>query len=394
MHKGYKCLDITSGRVYISRDVVFDEQVFPFSTLHPNAGAQLRKELVLLPSHLLPSPLFLPRGLDTADDRMTMSNNTLLDDLSTNDVQATDEEISENSRDFMSTGAPGMATENPASESGADSAQNLSGSGTASAAGPAGVDGDRRSPTGPVASPATPRDRLHHPRATPLSGLDAGAAPSAPTAPPRGPVSPSPSAVPPSPADADWVPSGSPSTPGLAPLSESASVSETSTAPATSTPTSPTTNRLQQHLAQPALPPPARAHTRSQGGIIKPKVFTDGCVRWGSFCSTGEPQNLGEALGDHRWKSAMDEEFSALMKNQTWRLVPPASGRNIIDCKWVYKVKRKSDGSIDRYKARLVAKGFKQRYGLDYEDTFSPVVKAATIRLILSVAVSRNWCMR
>ena len=66
----------------------------------------------------------------------------------------------------------------------------------------------------------------------------------------------------------------------------------------------------------------------------------------------------------------------------------------MIDCKWVYKIKRKSNGTIDRYTARLVAKGFKQRYGLDYEDTFSPVVKVATIRLILSVAVSRNWCIR
>ena len=90
----------------------------------------------------------------------------------------------------------------------------------------------------------------------------------------------------------------------------------------------------------------------------------------------------------------MDTEFSALMNNKTWHLVPPEKGRNIIDCKWVYKIKRKSDGSLDRYKARLVAKGFEQRYGIDYEDTFSPVVKAATIRTILSVAVSRGWSLR
>jgi hypothetical protein len=60
----------------------------------------------------------------------------------------------------------------------------------------------------------------------------------------------------------------------------------------------------------------------------------------------------------------------------------------------VYKIKRKADGSIDRYKARLVAKGFKQRYGIDYEDTFSPVVKSATIRVVLSLVISRGWKLR
>lgn len=65
-----------------------------------------------------------------------------------------------------------------------------------------------------------------------------------------------------------------------------------------------------------------------------------------------------------------------------------------MDCKWVYKIKRRPDGVIDRYKARLVAEGFKQRYDLDYKNTFSLVVKAATIRLILSIAVSRGWSLQ
>jgi hypothetical protein len=99
-------------------------------------------------------------------------------------------------------------------------------------------------------------------------------------------------------------------------------------------------------------------------------------------------------MNNSNWKAAMDSEFNALQKNKTWHLVPSTSGKNIIDCKWVYKIKKKADGSIDRYKARLVAKGFKQRYGIDYEDTFSPVFKAATIRLILSIAVSKGWSLR
>jgi histone deacetylase 1/2 len=75
-------------------------------------------------------------------------------------------------------------------------------------------------------------------------------------------------------------------------------------------------------------------------------------------------------------------------------LVPSKPGANVIDYKWVFKVKRHVYGSIEKYKARLVAKGFKQSYGLDYEDTFSPVVKIATIRLVLSISVSRGWSLR
>ena len=87
----------------------------------------------------------------------------------------------------------------------------------------------------------------------------------------------------------------------------------------------------------------------------------------------------------------MEKEFSALQRNNTWHLVPPPSNGNIIGCKWVYKLKYKPDGTVDRYKARLVAQGFTQTLGLDYFKTFSPVVKASTIRIILAVALSFKW---
>lgn len=86
----------------------------------------------------------------------------------------------------------------------------------------------------------------------------------------------------------------------------------------------------------------------------------------------------------------MDDEYAALMKNGAWHLVPADQTNNLIDCKWVYKVKRKANGSIDRYNARLVAKAFRQWYDIDYEDISSPVVKSATIRLLLSIVASRN----
>ncbi|OMO97226.1 Reverse transcriptase, RNA-dependent DNA polymerase [Corchorus capsularis] len=90
----------------------------------------------------------------------------------------------------------------------------------------------------------------------------------------------------------------------------------------------------------------------------------------------------------------MLEELEALNKNGIWELVPELSNRTIVGCKWVFRVKRNADGSVARYKARLVAKGFTQRRGVDFTETFSPVVKPVTIRLVLSIVVTNGWSLK
>ena len=87
----------------------------------------------------------------------------------------------------------------------------------------------------------------------------------------------------------------------------------------------------------------------------------------------------------------MNEEMGALQKNATWELIPLPKGMKPIGCRWVFTVKLKPNGSIDRYKARLAAKGYAQRYGIDYQDTFAPVAKINTIRILISIAANRDW---
>jgi hypothetical protein len=139
--------------------------------------------------------------------------------------------------------------------------------------------------------------------------------------------------------------------------------------------------------------PSIAPRTRLQAGIRKLKFFSNGTVRYGNLVISEEPHDIASALADPKWKSAMDSEFSALVHNKTWHLVSPQPGRNLIDSKWVYKIKRKADGSLDCYKAHLVAKDLKQRYDIDYDDTFSPIIKFATIHLVLCIVVSQGWCL-
>ncbi|CAL9028547.1 unnamed protein product [Prunus brigantina] len=103
------------------------------------------------------------------------------------------------------------------------------------------------------------------------------------------------------------------------------------------------------------------------------------------------PNSVTEALEDQKWKEAMNEEMRALQKNGTWELVPLPHGKKTVGCRWIYTVKLKADGSVERYKARLVAKGYTQRYGIDYQETFAPVAKIKTIRILLSLAANLDW---
>ncbi|GJY02963.1 ribonuclease H-like domain-containing protein, partial [Tanacetum coccineum] len=147
------------------------------------------------------------------------------------------------------------------------------------------------------------------------------------------------------------------------------------------TPTDPPTSA--QH-------PPTRTHlmvTRAQVGIVKPNP----CFNFYTSHIYPLPKSPSIDVSDPNWRVAMYDEYNALVKNNTWMLVSKPPNANVVRSMWLFRHKYHADGSLSRYKARLVANGHTQQVGIDCDDMFSPVVKPATIRTILSLALSRKW---
>ncbi len=106
-----------------------------------------------------------------------------------------------------------------------------------------------------------------------------------------------------------------------------------------------------------------------------------------------EPKDLAEALSSKyslQWKKAFESEYESLAENNTWELVDMPPGKNLVGCKWIFKIKRDENGEIDRFKARLVAQGFSQREGLDFNEVFAPVARYNSIRVVLALANALN----
>ncbi|WVZ71258.1 hypothetical protein U9M48_019867 [Paspalum notatum var. saurae] len=143
----------------------------------------------------------------------------------------------------------------------------------------------------------------------------------------------------------------------------------------------------------PAASSPAQLIHRGHRSRQPVDRYGFGRVTWQCFAGAvlSEPLSYRDAILHPEWQLAMAEEIATLERTGTWDLVPTPSHVRPITCKWVYKVKTRSDGSLERYKARLVARGFQQEHGRDYDETFAPVAHMTTVRALFAMASIREW---
>jgi hypothetical protein len=108
-------------------------------------------------------------------------------------------------------------------------------------------------------------------------------------------------------------------------------------------------------------------------------------------CIVTEPSSFQEAVQDPTWVDAMVEEYDSIVKNSVWDIVPRPIDKSVVGSRWIYKVKKDVDGSVEKYKARVVARGFSQIEGIDYGETFAPVARYSSIRSILALSAQMGW---
>ncbi|KAJ3698209.1 hypothetical protein LUZ61_001914 [Rhynchospora tenuis] len=289
--KGYRCLHIATNRIYTSRNVDFDEQVFPFK-----------------------------QGSDASSNSTAINSNF-------NSLQASP------LLDLYLRGIPSP-------------------------------------PTGPSNTSLSPANNSSEPTLH------------------SGPFSPFPTAQPVSPLNSNTTQTQqthptqpSPILPLPDPVLNSPTRSDRSSTPLP-----------QQQTSSLSAAPSHPMVTRTRDNTRQPRKFPDHVAFLAA--SSVEPTSFTQANSHPEWRAAMAKELNALAYNQTWKLVPAPADQRVVGCKWVFKIKRHSDGTIERYKARLVAKGYHQQEGIDFLDTFSPVVRPTTIRLILSISVTNQWSIK
>ncbi|GKC66482.1 retrovirus-related pol polyprotein from transposon TNT 1-94 [Tanacetum coccineum] len=117
----------------------------------------------------------------------------------------------------------------------------------------------------------------------------------------------------------------------------------------------------------------------------------DNEVQFGAFCEANEPKNIKEAIKDESWTMAMQEELNQFVTNDVWSLVPPPKNQTVINTKWVFKNKLGENGVVSRNKAKLVAQGYNQQERIDFDETYAPVVRLESIRILFAYACAHDF---